>query len=185
MHQGQVIKAVDEQGGKVLQNDDYARLINLAKESSRGICQSLRLIKALQTEQVIHGLLVLPLEIKMQENELSFAQQACQSYREFLAYHLGISGSFGLPASMQREEDRVELIAGKLAKLQQLQAASGSRLSEHQQGQLRPLLAFVNNLLGEVRRLEDGLAQLKSSDGGSNEETRERCKTIVGLLESS
>ena len=57
----------------MLQNDDYARLINLAKESSRGICQSLRLIKALQTEQVIHGLLVLPLEIKMQENELSFA----------------------------------------------------------------------------------------------------------------
>ena len=73
MHQAQVIKADSEQGGKVLQNDDYARLINLAKESSRGICQSLRLIKALQTEQVIHGLLVLPLEIKMQENELSFA----------------------------------------------------------------------------------------------------------------
>ena len=68
--------------------EEYTCLIELAKGSKDGILDSLQLINTLNTEQVIHALIVLPLEVARLGNSLESSRLCQESYRAFYDYHL-------------------------------------------------------------------------------------------------
>ena len=128
------------------------------------IIEALSLLKHLesQTEKVIHALIVLPLEVDRLERSSEFEQEKIHSYEQFYDYHIrdrrGETKRLLLDKSSTKEE-----LEGRIDELKKLQLSSGSRLSERQSSQLRPLLQFTRNLLKEVDTVRKLLASNDNS----------------------
>ena len=86
------------------------------------------MIWSLKTEQVIHALIVLPLEAARLSNSVDLSEQCTHSYRSFHAYHLGSAEEAA--RLVEAKEQAGTVLAQQLGQLEQLQAESGSKLSD-------------------------------------------------------